>query len=114
MQDEVARLCEQLGISETEKTDCGRDFLQLAWSKNSSHDMILSEVKHVAQGHTLSLEASRCMQKVRNIPCHTLQVSMVDESCADKVGWFEESEPTLSSGLPYTISSQTSEVPVID
>jgi hypothetical protein len=65
MKDEVARLCEQLGISQTE--DGGGELL-----------------------------------KVRDTPC------------PDTVGGFEQPQPTLSSGLPYTVSCQTSEVPVVD
>lgn len=114
MQDEVARLCEQLGIPHAEKSDCGSELLQLAWSKKTSHYRILSGIKDVEQGRTFSLEASECMQKVRNIPCQTLQVSMGDESCADVVDWFEEPESIPSVGLTYTISCQTSEIPVTD
>lgn len=114
MQDEVAQLCEQLGIPQADKSDCGGELLQLAWSKKTSHYRILSGVKDVEQGRTFSLEASECMQKVRNIPCQTLQVSLADESCADVVGGFEEPDSTPSVGLPYTISCQTSEIPVTD
>ncbi|PNF36552.1 hypothetical protein B7P43_G15879 [Cryptotermes secundus] len=112
MQDEVARLCEQLGIPQPDKRGCGSELLHLAWSKKS-HYRILSGVKDVEQGRTFSLEASECMQKVRNIPCQTLQGSLADESCAD-VGGFEEPEPTPSVGLPYTLSCETSEIPVTD
>jgi hypothetical protein len=114
MQDEVARLCEQLGIPQADKIDCGGELLQLPWSKKTSHYRILSGVKDVEWGRIFSLEASECVQKVRNIPRQTLPVSMADESCAEVVDGFEEPEPTPSVGLPYTIGCQTSEVPVTD
>lgn len=114
MQDEVARLCEQLGIPQADMSDCGGELLQPAWSKKTSHYRILSGVKDVEQGRTFSLEASGCTHKVRNIPYQTLQVFMADESCADVVDGFEEPEPTPSAELPYTINCQTSEIPVTD
>jgi hypothetical protein len=114
MQDEVARLCEQLGILQADKSDCGGEVLQPAWSKKTSHYRILSGVKDVEQGRTFSLDASGSTHKVRNIPCQTLQVSMADESCADEVDGLEEPDPTPTAGLRYPISCQTSDIPVTD
>jgi hypothetical protein len=114
MQDEVAQLCEQLGIPQTDKRECGGELIQLSWSKKTSHDMILSGVEDVAQRNAFSLEASGGMQKVSNSPCQTLQVSMADECCADMVDGFEEPGPTPSAGQTYTLSYETSEIPVTD
>jgi hypothetical protein len=76
MQEEVARLCDQLGITKTTSSDHGSQLFHLAESRKTC-DNLFSEAKEVARGR---VQATVCMKKVRKIPCQTLNVSMADET----------------------------------
>lgn len=76
MQEEVARLCDQLGIAKTASSDHGSQLFHLAESRKTC-DNLFSEAKEVARGR---VQATVCMKKVRKIPCQTLNVSMADET----------------------------------
>ena len=76
MQDEVAQLCEQLGIAKIAWSDCGSQVLHLGESRKSSCDNCVLDTKEAAQG---TAQAAVCMKKVRKIPCWTMGVSMADD-----------------------------------
>jgi len=108
MQDEVARLCDQLGIARTTWSDGGSQLLHVTEGKKTSCDNFLSEAKDVAQGR---VQATLCMKKVRKIPCQTVGVSMSDETVgSSSAGVLHESEKPKLIGSTGTISCQISEI----
>jgi hypothetical protein len=119
MQDEVAKLCEQLGIPQTDKSDYGGELCKLAQSSecreiNDSQFNFLSEVKEVAQERALSIEATGCMQKVRSVAWKKLEGCMSDESIGststDVLNKFEDLKPTPRAGAAFMITCKMSEM----
>jgi len=108
MQDEVARLCDQLGIARTTWSDGGSQLLHVTEGKKTSCDICLSEAKEVAQGR---VQATVCMKKVRKIPCQTVGVSMSDETVgSSSADVLHKSEKPKLIGSTGTISCQISEI----
>jgi hypothetical protein len=108
MQDEVARLCDQLGIARTAWSDSGSQQLHLTEGRKTAYENFLSEAEEVAQGR---VQATVCMQKERKIPCQTVCVSMCDEtvgSCSADV--LHESEKLKLNGGTGTVGCQISEI----
>lgn len=77
MQDEVARLCDQLGIARNTWSNHGSQLLHLTEGRKTSCDNFLSEAKAVAQGR---VQATMYVKKVRKTPCQTVGVSISDET----------------------------------
>jgi len=108
IQDEVARLCDQLGIARTTWSNGGSQLLHVTEGKKTSCDNFLSEAKEVAQGR---VQATLCMKKVMKIPCQTVCVSMSDETVGSgSAGVLHESEKPKLIGSTGTISCQISEI----
>jgi hypothetical protein len=108
MQDEVARLCDQLGIARTTWSDSGSQLLHVTEGRKTSCDNFLSDAKEVAQGR---VQATVCMKKARKIPCQTVGVSMYDETVgSSSADVLQGSEQPNLIGSTGTIGCQISEI----
>lgn len=108
MKDEVARLCDQLGIARTTWSDGGSQLLPVTEGRKTSCDNFFSEAKEVAQGR---VQATVCMKKERKIPYQTVGVSKSDESLgSSSADVSHESEKLKLIGSTGTIGCQISEI----
>jgi hypothetical protein len=108
MQDEVARLCDQLGVARTAWNNRGSRPLHVTEGRKTSCDSFLSEARELAQGR---VQPTVYVKKIRKIPCQTVGVSVsgetVGSSSADVLHETEKPKLIKSTG---TFGCQISEM----